>query len=374
MRSSSTKPTTGSPSSEQSAASGSQIHSTRPLFRRRLSENGRTPFDGLRANGKKLIGTKQVPFGLSPSKPRLGENRQSRRREKRSGLVVSGRRGAILLVALALGMVTAVAPRRANAQAAGSLAAVVPPAEVGRDGSWTVAAVGAEIGMGDALRTGAAGRLKVVLADGSVLVISERSELVIDEHVYRPAEGSLSAVLQLLNGKVRAIVSDYYGATGTKFEIKTETAVAGVRGTDFVVRYDDLTASTEVIGVSGRVTVSNPSLAANAVIVTARTQTRVERGRAPTEPRAIDEERFRYYLDDVQFIGGAQPASLGFSQPLLSGKEVPAPEQAGAAASAQSAGGLDLDKLEEGPGLPDAAGLGDQPPAALEAGDVGVRF
>jgi opacity protein-like surface antigen len=287
---------------------------------------------------------------------------------------MSERRLAILLATLCLASALCAAPRAATAQPAGSVTAVEPPAEIGRDGAWGEATVGSEVRTGDTLRTGPAGRLKVVLADGSVLVVSERSVLVIDEHVYRPADGSLSSVLELLSGKVRAVVNDYYGASNAKFEIKTDTAVAGVRGTDFVVRYDERAAATEVIGVSGRVSVHNPGLAGRAVLVTARTQTLVERGRAPTEPRAIDDERFRYYLDDVEFIGGAQSGSLGFSQPLVSGKEVPAPEQAGAAANAAGAGGIDLDKIEDGPGMPDAAGLGDQPPAALEAGDVGVRF
>jgi len=284
------------------------------------------------------------------------------------------RRLAVPLAVLALALALAAVPRATLAQVAGSVAAVEPPAEIGRDGSWTAASAGAEVRTGDTLRTGAAGRLKVVLADGSVLVVSERSELVIDEHVYRPADGSLSSVLELLGGKVRAVVNEYYGASNAKFEIQTDTAVAGVRGTDFIVTYDGVAGTTEVIGVSGRISVHNPGLAGRSVLVTAHTQTRVDRGRAPTEPSAIDEERFRHYLDDIDFVGGAQSSSIGFSQPLLSGNEVPAPEQAGAAANAPGAGGLDLDKIDNGPGLPNAAGLGDQPPAALEAGDVGVRF
>jgi hypothetical protein len=55
--------------------------------------------------------------------------------------------------------------------------------------------------------------------------------------------------LGALVGSVRAVVTDRYGSRGSSFEVKTPTAVAGVRGTGFVVLVDADGKRTRVIGL-----------------------------------------------------------------------------------------------------------------------------
>ncbi len=281
--------------------------------------------------------------------------------------------GALLLFLAALGL--GIVPFAAKAQVVGSIAALNSDAEVERDGNTSALSLGNEIFMRDRVRTNGTGRVKISFADGSVAIVSSNSDLLIDRHVYDPSTAGGSSVLELLKGKVRTIVSDYYSDAG-EYEVKTPTATAGVRGTDFIVTYDPLQAVTEVVTASGRVYVKSiAATAAEGVMVTAGTQTVVARGQAPTAPTAVGEERFRYYMDDVDFIGRSGRQSLGLDQGILEGSDVPRPEQAQAAV-AEGAENVDLDTIQGDRGgvVPDAAGLADQPPSALDFGRVGVDF
>jgi hypothetical protein len=283
----------------------------------------------------------------------------------------SRRFGLATRIAVALALFGLLASA-ASAQVVGNVATVVKTAEIGRGGEWTAALAGSEIMMGDTLRTGDPGSLKIILRDESALLLSAGSELVVNEYVFRSDDGSVGSLFDLLKGKLRSVVSEYYEVSG-KFDVTTGTAIAGVRGTDFIVSYDDVNEVTEVVGISGTVFVRSLSLATAApVLITAQTQTTVEQGRPPTEPRALGEERFEYYLDGVDFVTTGMPANLKFNEPILSGQKVGAPE--GASASAPAAEGIDLDTIEAGSTLPNASGLAQEPPVAVDAGDVGVRF
>lgn len=285
------------------------------------------------------------------------------------GRVRTSNTGTVLSIGVAL--LSLAGP--ALAQVVGNVAAVERTAEVGRAGSWAPARAGQPVQMGDSVRTDGTGRVKIAFGDGSVAVVSSRSELVIDQYVYDPSKSGGSSYLELLKGKVRTIVSEYYSEAG-EYEVRTPTATAGVRGTDFIVAYDPATEITDVVGNSGSVFVRGLArAAAEEVLITAGTQTSVARGQAPTEPRRLDEERFRYYMEDLEFVGRGRSEGIGFTQPMLSGAEVPPPDRAEAGDAGQQ--GLDLDSLQQGQGTgQDASGLADEPPAALEAGDVGVDF
>jgi len=132
---------------------------------------------------------------------------------------------------------------------AGSVASVQGRAEAqpGGQATWRTLAAGNDVFVGERLRTADASRLKVLMRDDSVLTLGPKSELVIDQLVVRDGGGTsrLGAVV----GAVRAVVTDRYGTTGSSFEVKTPTAVAGVRGTGFVALIDDDGKRTRVIGL-----------------------------------------------------------------------------------------------------------------------------
>jgi FecR protein len=111
-------------------------------------------------------------------------------------------------------------------------------------GSVTVTAVGTaaplpvqvadDVHFQDLIETQSASRMRALLDDDTLLSLAEDSQLEITEHLYDPEAGKRIAVLKLVRGAVRALVSKMPG-TESKFEIRTDTGIAAARGTYFVV-------------------------------------------------------------------------------------------------------------------------------------------
>jgi hypothetical protein len=269
----------------------------------------------------------------------------------------------------------------AQAQPAGVVATMEGTVEIGRAGVWAPAVVGSNVEVGDVIRTGTPGRVRISLRDESVVNLGDASEMAVDEHVYDASAGEARSVLELLNGKVRAIVSEHYKEPKAAFEIKTVTAVSGVRGTDFVVVHDRDTALTQVVGVSGLVDV-NGSIdpEGHGVVVGPQEITEVVRGRYPTPPRRLDETTFRQYLDGLEFIGFGAPESLLFDNPIFDGEFVPPADRLEGRAGVEPPGGAELPAGGIGAAeppweQPDVSDLIDQPPAAAGGGgEVGIEF
>jgi hypothetical protein len=262
-----------------------------------------------------------------------------------------------------------------QAQEIGIVAAMEPPAEVGRADNWFAASLGTPIQQRDTLRTGKGGRLRVIFADDSVVSLAAGSELLVDESAYEGTGGRVRSTMELLRGKVRSLVSEHGGGS---FELGTPTAVAGVRGTDFVIVYDEASASSDVVGVSGAIGVrSKLGVVAPEVTLQAQYITRVQRGKLPTKPERLDDELFRQYLDGFEFIGSGRPESLAFGQPLLNGNDVP-PDDRLAVPQPPAPGAEPFEQLPpDSPfDVPDVSTLVDQPPASVGGGpgELGVRF
>lgn len=96
----------------------------------------------------------------------------------------------------------------------------------------------------DIVRTKSDGRAEIEFIDGTVLHIAPGTRFEIAS--YQVSEDRQEGVLNLFRGKIRSMVSKFLGPKEQKkFEIKTRTAVLGVRGTDFFTYYQQ--------GVSGAV-------------------------------------------------------------------------------------------------------------------------
>ncbi|MGQ0508394.1 MAG: FecR family protein [Myxococcaceae bacterium] len=78
------------------------------------------------------------------------------------------------------------------------------------------------------------GNLKLTLNDASVIMLGEGSELFISEADFAGQERKGFSA-KLVGGKIWSKVSKALSGSGAKFEVTTERAVAGVRGTIFRV-------------------------------------------------------------------------------------------------------------------------------------------
>lgn len=104
----------------------------------------------------------------------------------------------------------------------------------GKDGTVAALAVGTEIELGDALKTQKGSAVKLLLNDESVLAVGPESRLEIAEAEFSGLERKGFSA-RLFFGSVWAKVKKVAAGSEAKFEVTTERAVAGVRGTIFRV-------------------------------------------------------------------------------------------------------------------------------------------
>jgi hypothetical protein len=120
------------------------------------------------------------------------------------------------------------------------------------------------------------------LNDGSILSLGSNAELRVVQH----NAASQQTALQLEYGKMRSQVV-HLTKNGSKFEVRTPTAVIGVIGTDFFV--DSQPGRTIVLCFKGKVTVSAIAGSAATTSITPGQMTTVgEQGPGPAEPTPKD--------------------------------------------------------------------------------------
>lgn len=154
---------------------------------------------------------------------------------------------------------------------------------------WAAARKDDILNPGDSVRTGAASKARLVLDDGTLLMVGELSVFLFKDVSTDFSKSSSSSQFSLESGAVRAVVEKKL-ASGSDFTIETPTAVAGVRGTDFEVELDD-TQTTSVTVFDGQVEVGSIlSHIKDRVLVDAEHSTEVFSGRPPVKPRRLDKE------------------------------------------------------------------------------------
>ncbi len=104
---------------------------------------------------------------------------------------------------------------------------------------------------GYTVKTEADGRAKIEMADKNEINVSPDTELIIESY-----QSNQKAVLNVINGKVRSDVKQKYNDTKqSHYRVKTKSAVAGVRGTEFLASYNQATNEARVVTFEGEVAV-----------------------------------------------------------------------------------------------------------------------
>lgn len=161
--------------------------------------------------------------------------------------------------------------------------------------------VGSQIEVGDVIEV-KSGSLKLTLTDQSILILASGSQLRIDEASFQQLDHRHFSAW-LLVGSIWCNVIRALGGSDAKFEVATERAVAGVRGTIFQVdvMVGPAKEAESVVHVDeGRVAVSQRGLGPNergtVQEISAGEALRVHRqgiAREPARPRRPDTfERF----------------------------------------------------------------------------------
>lgn len=171
----------------------------------------------------------------------------------------------------------------------------------------TDAKVGGKVAEGDTVITAADSRAKIVMSDRNVINVNPDTQIQIAKYENDAASGKKNVEMNLLQGKVRNNVEQTYDGEKSKFLIKTPTAVAGVRGTQFLAGFDAKTKMTSIVTFKGAVTLAsigaNGAMIGTPVIVKKGEMTQSAPDKTPEAPKAVPKE-------DMKKMDGESTASM----------------------------------------------------------------
>ncbi|MCB0349387.1 MAG: FecR domain-containing protein [Bdellovibrionales bacterium] len=183
------------------------------------------------------------------------------------------------------------------------------------DGKNEKARIGLKVFPKDIIQTQKDARGKIVMVDKNVINISPESKMEIQDYTFKPDEDKKSVLLNLMYGKVRPQVNQKYDEKKNTFRVKTSAAVAGVRGTDFIVSFQNnrsqITTFHGLVSVGSSIAMGGQI--ANPVNVGAGQATSVSVNAAPQAPVSVPAEQLtsmdKETSGDGKTIENRQPAS-----------------------------------------------------------------
>jgi hypothetical protein len=140
----------------------------------------------------------------------------------------------------------------------------------------------------DLIYTQAATKVRIALVDGTMLALGEQSTLGISDFVYTPGQGSRKALLTVLAGVFRLVVTTVLPRS--TFEVHTTNAVAAIRGTDWLGQVGRDATALLVLEGEIAVTHARPEVQGS-VRLTAGMGTDVVGRQPPTPPKQWGEAR-----------------------------------------------------------------------------------
>ena len=171
------------------------------------------------------------------------------------------KRYTVLLAAM---VAVLLVPCLAAAEPVGTFTKIEGSVDILRQGDTAAVRVriGDPVSLGDAVRTKRDGKAEITFRDDTAIHLAPETRITIDEYSFRCDSSRERGLIGLFRGKIRAIVSKIKAAvipvsrTDAGFNIKTATAIAGVKGTDFIVYYER--GITGVLFIEGQGFVYNP--------------------------------------------------------------------------------------------------------------------
>lgn len=170
-------------------------------------------------------------------------------------------------------------------------------------GATSDAKVSSKVQVGDTIISGVDSRAKIVMSDRNILNISPNTKMKIEKYTNIPGDKNVN--LNLLEGKVRSKVEQKYDNKNSKFEVRTATAVAGVRGTEFVTSYSSTTKVTEVITLKGQVSFQTVSATGTApttepVVISKGEKSEAKENGVPAPPVKVPEKEMKQIDSDTE--------------------------------------------------------------------------
>lgn len=200
---------------------------------------------------------------------------------------------------------------------------------------WKAAAEGEKLGAGAAVRCEANSSAFLNWA-GNTLKVHPLSDVKVGSLVADPGTGLQQSEIDLLKGKTFARARKL-STKDSSFVIKTPSAIAGVRGTDFGVSYSVENQSTFVAVLSDEVIVEGGGVE---MVISESMHTLVEMGAPPMEPMPIPADMMLELKADIEEVGEVEAAveEVGeeeVEEEAAEEEEAPAEEEAEEEAAAE---------------------------------------
>jgi hypothetical protein len=194
------------------------------------------------------------------------------------------RRRGLALIAAALVLLSG---GTALAQSAGTVIGLSGDCFIVSGGSRVALRLGQPVQVGDILDVAASGKLKLRMADGSIVAIASGSQMTIRAYSVDAAGQRQDTALSLGQGLLRAIVEPVAGPA--KFEVDTAVGTAAVRSTDWFV--EAFPASMQVGVLTGTILMTSDATG-RSVVIPALWGGRLEAGLDPVPPRVWSPAEF----------------------------------------------------------------------------------
>ncbi len=144
-------------------------------------------------------------------------------------------------------------------------------------------APGTRIALGDRLETGPESNVAVRFADKSLITLHAESTILFDHLSAYGETGMVDSRLHLLKGRGDTRITPASGP-GSRFEIRTPSAISAVRGTEYRLSSSEQSNASTFEVLKGKVAVSGEQ---KTQLLPARFGTRVEVGKPPLPPREL---------------------------------------------------------------------------------------
>lgn len=165
------------------------------------------------------------------------------------------------------------------------------------------ATLGMDLLQQDKVVTRAKAYVRFKMIDNSIMTLGEKGELHLDEFQYKPQEKQRVALFSVVVGKLRVFANEMLKFRDNRFNIKTPTAVAGVRGTLFMV-WVESNAMTHVACLDRAVEVKSNAFPDQPVVLTKNIYTHVAGKTRPSPPVLMTTEQFNMFqqgfVDDIR--------------------------------------------------------------------------
>ncbi len=175
------------------------------------------------------------------------------------------------------------------------------------------AKVGTKVQQGDTIITEKDSRAKIVMSDRNIINVSPSTTFKIEK--YSNSKADKNVEMNLIEGKIRNNVVEKYDNKNSKFEVRTATAVAGVRGTQFVTSFDTQTKVTEVITLKGQVLFQSIAVgdkpASEPVVVNKGEKSQAQEGGSAAAPVKLPEKEVKQVENETSVKAKQNDAGTG---------------------------------------------------------------